>query len=66
MIVEEICPRCGGVIDNLMLMTYPPIPKKKCFKCGWSWVGEPEKIVRVPFQEPVKTGEHIINEEEKT
>lgn len=52
MIVEETCPKCGSVLQNLMICTYPPIPRKECYNCGWSWEGEPEKIVQVPFQEP--------------
>ena len=36
---------------NISLDTYPPIPKKECWKCGWSWTGEPEKIEYKPFKE---------------
>ena len=36
---------------NIMLDTYPPIPKKECWKCGWSWTGEPERIEYKPFEE---------------
>lgn len=49
MIVIETCPECGHDLVNIDLATYPPIPKKKCFGCGWSWTGEPEEVVRVPF-----------------
>lgn len=48
-IVIETCPKCGHDLENLMICTYPPIPKKKCHNCGWSWEGEVEEIVRVPF-----------------
>lgn len=47
--IIETCPKCGHDLMNLVLTTYPPIPQKKCFSCGWSWTGEPEKVVRVPF-----------------
>ena len=48
-IVIETCPKCGHDLKNLMICTYPPIPKKKCYSCGWSWEGEVEEIVKVPF-----------------
>lgn len=32
-----------------MVATYPPIPKKECPVCGWSWTGKPEEVIRVPF-----------------
>ena len=49
MIIIETCPKCGHDLTDLVLTTYPPIPQKKCFNCGWSWTGEREEIVRVPF-----------------
>lgn len=49
MIIIETCPKCGHDLQDLVLATYPPIPKKECFSCGWSWTGEPEEVVRVPF-----------------
>lgn len=48
-IVVETCPRCGHDLVDLTIATYPPIPQKKCFECGWLWTGEPEEIIRVPF-----------------
>ena len=51
MIIIETCPNCGGDIQNIMLTTYPPIPKKYCPTCGWSWQGTREEIIRVPFNE---------------
>ncbi len=47
--IVEICPKCGYDLINLMLACYPPISKKYCPYCGWSWTGEPEEIVRIPF-----------------
>jgi hypothetical protein len=49
MIIIETCPKCGHDLQDLVLATYPPIPQKKCFECGWEWTGEPEQIMRVPF-----------------
>ena len=48
-IIIETCPKCGHDLMNLQIDTYPPIPKKECWNCGWSWTGTPEKIIRVPF-----------------
>lgn len=46
--IIETCPKCGGELKHLSLTTYPPIPKKVCTACGWSWTGEREKIKYVP------------------
>lgn len=46
--IIEICPKCGGELKHLSLTTYPPISKRVCTACGWSWKGEPEKIEYVP------------------
>ena len=51
MIVIETCPKCGHDLHDLVIATYPPIQKKKCWNCGWNWEGEREEIVRVPFDE---------------
>lgn len=48
-IIIETCPKCGHDLTNEVLCTYPPIPRKVCFNCGWSWEGEREEVVRVPF-----------------
>lgn len=48
-IIIETCPKCGHDLVDEVICTYPPIPKKSCWSCGWSWTGEPEKVVRVPF-----------------
>ena len=47
--IIETCPKCGGDLRDEVICTYPPIPRKVCSNCGWSWEGEQEKIVRVPF-----------------
>lgn len=49
MIIIETCPKCGHDLQSLTIATYPPIPKKECWNCGWSWVGEPEEVARMPF-----------------
>lgn len=49
MIIIETCPKCGHDLHDLVICTYPPIPKKECWNCGWSWEGEREEVVRVPF-----------------
>lgn len=49
MIVVETCPQCGHDLHDVVICTYPPIPRKVCWNCGWSWTGEREKIKRVPF-----------------
>jgi hypothetical protein len=47
--IVETCPRCGTNLVSFVLTCDPPVPKKYCPDCGWSWTGEPEEIVRVPF-----------------
>lgn len=49
MIVVETCPKCGYDLRDEVICTYPPIPRKVCSNCGWSWTGKPDKITRVPF-----------------
>jgi hypothetical protein len=48
-IIIETCPKCGHDLRDVMLASYPPIPKKECWNCGWSWTGEREDVIRVPF-----------------
>ena len=48
--IVETCPNCGEPLMNITLDTYPPIPKKECWKCGWSWTGNPEEIEYKPFE----------------
>ena len=48
-IIIETCPKCGHDLTDVMLATFPPIPKKECWGCGWSWTGEPEEVIRVQF-----------------
>ena len=48
--IVETCPKCGEPLMDIMLTSFPPIPKKECYKCGWSWTGEPERIEYKPFE----------------
>lgn len=48
-IIIETCPKCGHDLMNEVICAYPPISRKSCPSCGWSWEGEPEEVVRVPF-----------------
>lgn len=47
--IIETCPICGHDLMGIMLASNPPIPRLECWSCGWSWQGQPEEIVRVPF-----------------
>ena len=48
--VIEICPKCGAYIRDIVLTVDPPIPRKECTRCDWSWQGEKDnEVVRVPF-----------------
>ena len=49
--IVETCPNCGELLIDIMLASNPPIPRKECFSCGWSWTGEPEQIEYKPFKE---------------
>lgn len=49
MIIIETCPKCGHDLRDEIITTYPPIPRKVCYNCGWSWEGQPEQVVRVPL-----------------
>ena len=50
-ILIETCPKCGAELQNIVIATFPPIPQKKCFNCGWSWEGKPEKVEYRQFEE---------------
>ena len=43
------CPKCGHDLHDIVLASNPPISKKECWSCGWSWTGESEEVVRIPF-----------------
>ena len=43
------CPKCGHDLHDLVLASNPPVSKKECWNCGWSWTGESEEVIRIPF-----------------
>lgn len=49
-ILIETCPKCGADLMNSVIATFPPIHRKECSQCGWSWESGPEKVIRKPFQ----------------
>ena len=49
--IIETCPKCGGELKHISLTTYPPIYKKVCTSCGWSWTEERESDSCVPFDD---------------
>lgn len=51
MIIIETCPKCGHDLSDSVICTNPPIPKKECYNCGWTWEGQREEVIRVPFVE---------------
>ena len=51
MMIIETCPKCGHDLVDKVICTNPPISKKECVNCGWTWEGKREGIVRVPFVE---------------
>lgn len=55
-IIIETCPKCGHDLQNEVICTYPPIPRKSCPSCGWSWEGEREEVIRVPFGSNTNNG----------
>lgn len=48
-IVIETCPRCGAAIHDEVLATFPPIPCKVCWRCGWRHELPRETIEYRPF-----------------
>ena len=51
MIIIETCPKCGQDLVTSVICANPPFPRKVCLECGWSWEGQREQIIRVPFNE---------------
>ena len=55
MIVEELCPKCGGTLTDLCLASYPPQYLKECFNCGWTSETKQEEIIKIPYKIPDTT-----------
>ena len=51
MIIIVTCPECGSDLVDEMICTNPPIPRKRCPVCEWTWEGQREQVIRVPFIE---------------
>lgn len=51
MMIIETCPICGNPVTDEIICTFPPIPAKRCFNCGWCWEGKPEPVKYVSFGE---------------
>lgn len=51
MIIIETCPERGHDLTSMMLASNPPIEKRQCLNCGWSWTGKREEVVRIPFDD---------------
>ena len=61
--VVETCPKCGNPLIDGVIATFPPIPTKRCFNCGWYWEGKPEPIEYVPFR---GNGEEVLKDVDTT
>jgi len=47
---EELCPKCGAVLNGFVITTIPPIHGVSCPSCGWRYE-EPQKITYSVYQE---------------
>lgn len=54
MTIIEVCPKCGHDLLDSVIAVMPPILRKECTYCGWSWEGKPEEVIRVPFGGGIK------------
>ena len=48
--IVSICPKCGGVLEVLVLPTNPPQIKYYCPKCGWTKI-ERKKIIKLVIED---------------
>lgn len=56
------CPNCGHDLRESVIATYPPIYRKECPNCNWSWESGPEPIKRIPFVPTIAVDTPVINE----
>lgn len=47
---EELCPKCGAVLNGFIITTIPPIHGVSCPSCGWRHE-EQQQITRSVYQE---------------
>lgn len=60
--IVYICPECGGDLQEMVLDSYPPIYKKECLKCGWSYsLINGEEIIKIPYPLPPDACKHCSN-----
>lgn len=53
MYIVETCPKCGAELRSSVIATFPPIHRKECSACDWSWESTlNDEIIRVPFVPP--------------
>lgn len=45
--IIETCPKCGYYLLETTLTVLPPIQRKECPHCGWSWQEKTEEVIRV-------------------
>lgn len=49
------CPKCGADLQEVMLATNPPMHRKQCMSCGWSYTDtDREDVLRIPFEQPIE------------
>jgi DNA-directed RNA polymerase subunit RPC12/RpoP len=46
-IVVYKCPRCRGIVEEEILLTFPPKIRYRCPSCGWDKIEETKIIYRV-------------------
>ncbi len=34
-VIEYVCPKCGGELTEMVITTLPPIHISRCLHCGW-------------------------------
>ena len=42
--IIDCCPVCGNPLLDETVATFPPIPRKVCYACGYTWEGTPEPV----------------------